>query len=78
MSTSNTPHLGNAEKTIKAEIEGEKLEIAFNIKYLVSGLKTIPGEKIQILLNEWNQPAIFKSLERPNIDYLVMPVQIKN
>lgn len=68
--------LGNAKQSLPAEITGESGEIAFNIKYLMDGLKALPTTDIQMHLNEGNQPVIFNPLGGVKMTYLVMPVQI--
>ncbi len=70
--------IGNAEQSLPAEIMGEDIEIAFNIKYLMDGLKALPTSEIKMQLNEWNQPVVFSPLGGLKMTYLVMPVQIKN
>ena len=70
--------IGNAEQSLPAEIMGEDIEIAFNIKYLMDGLKALPTSEIKMQLNEWNQPVIFSPLGGLQMTYLVMPVQIRN
>ena len=70
--------IGNAEQSLPAEIMGEDIEIAFNIKYLMDGLKALPTSEIKMQLNEWNQPVIFSPLGGLKMTYLVMPVQIRN
>ncbi|MEL6500779.1 MAG: DNA polymerase III subunit beta [Cyanobacteria bacterium J06631_6] len=70
--------VGNAEQSLPAEIMGEDIEIAFNIKYLMDGLKALSTTEIKMQLNEWNQPVIFSPLGGLRMTYLVMPVQIRN
>jgi len=70
--------VGNAKQSLPAEIIGEDIEIAFNIKYLMDGLKALPAAEIKMQLNEWNQPVIFTPLGGLNMTYLVMPVQIRS
>lgn len=70
--------IGNAEQSLPAQIMGEDIEIAFNIKYLMDGLKAIPTAEIKMQLNEWNQPVIFSPLGGLKMTYLVMPVQIRS
>jgi DNA polymerase-3 subunit beta len=70
--------LGNARESISAEIIGENIDIAFNIKYLMDGLKALSATEIKMQLNEWNQPVIFTPLGGVKMTYLVMPVQIRN
>ncbi len=70
--------IGNAKQSLPAEIIGEDIDIAFNIKYLMDGLKALPAAEIKMQLNEWNQPVIFTPLGGLKMTYLVMPVQIRN
>ena len=73
----DTPDVGNAKQSLNAEVTGEDLEIAFNIKYFMEGLKAIPAQEVKIELNEWNQPVILSPLSGLKVTYLVMPVQIR-
>ena len=68
--------LGSAKESLNAEIVGEDLEVAFNIKYLMDGLKALPSSDIQMQLNEGNLPVIFTPLGGLKMTYLIMPVQI--
>ena len=70
--------IGNAKQSLPAEIIGEDIEIAFNIKYLMDGLKALPAEEIKMQLNEGHQPVIFSPLGGLDMTYLVMPVQLRN
>jgi len=68
--------LGNAKEIIAADITGDSGEIAFNVKYLLDGLKALPSTDILMQFNEPNQPVIFSPLGGAKMTYLVMPVQI--
>ncbi|AIE74466.1 MULTISPECIES: DNA polymerase III subunit beta [unclassified Synechocystis] len=70
--------LGHGEESMGAEIIGEGGQIAFNIKYLMDGLKALPSNDIQMQLNEGNQPVIFTPLGGLKMTYLVMPVRLVN
>ncbi len=70
--------IGSAKQSVPAEIMGENIDIAFNIKYLMDGLKALTATEIKMQLNEWNQPVIFRPLGSLKMTYLVMPVQIRN
>ena len=74
----DTPDVGNAKQAISAEITGEDIDIAFNIKYLTDGIKAISSPEIKMQLNEWNQPVIFTPVSGLQVTYLVMPVQIRD
>ena len=68
--------LGKAKESIPAQITGESGDIAFNVKYLMDGLKALPTKEFQMQLNAGNQPVILTPLGRMKMTYLVMPVQI--
>ncbi|MGK7873903.1 MAG: DNA polymerase III subunit beta [Xenococcaceae cyanobacterium] len=71
-----TQDVGSARESMPAEITGEDVEIAFNVKYLMDGLKALPTSEIKMQLNEWNKPAIFTPLGGLKMTCLVMPVQM--
>lgn len=72
------PDLGNAKESLPAQITGENLDIGFNVKYLIEGLKAFSCNEITIQLNEANQPVIFTPLGGNQVTYLVMPVQLRD
>lgn len=69
--------LGSGRELIPAQISGESLDIAFNVKYLLDGLKVLPTAEIQIQCNAATSPSILTPLGGSKITYLVMPVQIR-
>lgn len=68
--------LGNARESLSVSVTGNSGDIAFNVKYLMDGLRALPSSEIQMQLNEGNQPVIFTPLGGLKMTYLVMPVQI--
>ncbi|MFM6157979.1 MAG: DNA polymerase III subunit beta, partial [Sphaerospermopsis kisseleviana] len=57
---------------------GENIDIAFNVKYLMEGLKELPSSEIQMHLNQSLTPVIFTPLGGLKMTYLAMPVQLRN
>lgn len=74
----DAPDVGSGRETIAAQITGEDLDIAFNVKYLLEGLKVMPTTEIQMQLNTATSPAILSPLGGLKATYLVMPVQIRS
>jgi DNA polymerase III subunit beta len=70
--------VGSGTETIPAQISGDDLDVAFNVKYLMDGLKTIATTEIQIQLNTATSPAIVTPLGSIKMTYLVMPVQVRS
>jgi len=69
--------VGSGRETISVQVSGEDLELAFNIKYLMEGLKELPSSEIQMNFNQMLTPVIFTPLGGSKMTYLVMPVQLK-
>jgi len=70
--------VGSGTESIPAQISGENIDIAFNVKYLMEGLKELPSSEIQMHLNQSLTPVIFTPLGGLKMTYLAMPVQLRN
>ncbi|NES20241.1 MAG: DNA polymerase III subunit beta, partial [Symploca sp. SIO3E6] len=70
--------VGSGQESMSAQISGEGLEIAFNVKYLIDGLKALSTSDIQMQINEANTPVILTPLGGIKMTYLIMPVQIRS
>jgi DNA polymerase III subunit beta len=70
--------VGSAREAIAAQISGDDLEIAFNVKYLLEGLKAITTSEVQMQFNASTSPSILTPLGGLKMTYLVMPVQIRS
>lgn len=66
-----------ARETVDVDIEGESGVIAFNYHYIFGCLNALAREKeITLELQSYNQAGVFKSYDKINYLYLVMPVRI--
>ena len=70
--------VGSGKESMSAQVTGESIDIAFNVKYLIDGLKALPTSDIQIQMNAANSPVILTPLGGRKMIYLVMPVQLRN
>ncbi|AFZ22391.1 DNA polymerase III, beta subunit [Cylindrospermum stagnale PCC 7417] len=70
--------VGSGRESMPAMISGENIDIAFNVKYLMEGLKELPSSEIQMHLNQSLTPVIFTPLGGLKMTYLAMPVQLRN
>jgi DNA polymerase-3 subunit beta len=70
--------MGSGRESMSAQISGEDIDIAFNVKYLMEGLKNLPASEIQMHLNQNLTPVIFTPLGGLKMTYLAMPVQLRN
>lgn len=70
--------VGSGRESMPAQVTGESIDIAFNIKYLIDGLKALQSSEIQMQLNTATTPAILTPLGSLKMTYLIMPVQIRS
>lgn len=70
--------VGSGRESIPAQISGDDIDIAFNVKYLLDGLKVLTTTEVQIQLNTATSPAVLSPVGSLKMTYLVMPVQIRS
>ena len=71
--------VGSGSEQLPAEMEGEPIEIAFNVRYLLEGLKAIGTDRVRLQCNAPTTPAVLSPVgEGSEYTYLVMPVQIRS
>jgi DNA polymerase III subunit beta len=69
--------VGSGREVFPAQITGENLDVAFNVKYLMDGLKVITTSEVQMQLNTATSPTVLSPLGGMKMTYLVMPVQVR-
>jgi DNA polymerase-3 subunit beta len=71
--------IGNAYESIPVSNSEEDFDIAFNVRYLLEGLKIIGSENVLLKCNLSTTPAVLVPEDNSNsFTYLVMPVQVRS
>ena len=71
--------IGNASELVPVSYDFDKFEIAFNVRYLLEGLKVISSENVIFKCNLPTTPAVLVPEDNFNsFTYLVMPVQVRS
>jgi DNA polymerase-3 subunit beta len=70
--------VGSGREALPAQISGDDLDIAFNVRYLLEGLKALNTTEVQMQFNTATSPSILTPLGGLKMTYLVMPVQIRS
>jgi DNA polymerase-3 subunit beta len=71
--------VGSGSESLPAEINGDAVQIAFNVRYVLDGLKAMDCDRVRLSCNAPTTPAILTpSNDNPGLTYLVMPVQIRS
>jgi len=67
--------LGENITNIKADIEGEEVEIVFNYRYLLDGLNNLQSEHVIIKTSNQGAPGVFVPDNKEGYLYIVMPIR---
>lgn len=71
------PEIGEANESVDAVISGEPLKIAFNVGYLIEGVKAFRSDEIML---SFNGPEGQMTITRPGSNdfiYMLMPIKLK-
>lgn len=74
--TADAQDVGSGSEALAAEITGDSLQIAFNVRYLLDGLKAMAADEVVMQANAPTTPVVLAGEE--GFTYLVMPVQVKS
>ena len=70
--------VGSGSESLPADINGDAVQIAFNVRYVLDGLKAMDCDRVRLSCNAPTTPAILTPAnDDPGLTYLVMPVQIR-
>lgn len=73
--TSNSES-GDVYEELDAQIEGESLDIAFNVRYMMDVLRAVKDEEIYLRFNSAVSPCLICPIEGDAYVYLVLPVRV--
>lgn len=68
--------IGNVNEEIEVEKKGEDINIAFNSRYILEGIKIIESDKIKLNFMGSLNPCIIDSIDEEDYLYLVLPVRL--
>jgi DNA polymerase III subunit beta len=75
--TANTPDLGRAQEEVSMTFEGQVLDVAVNVRYLLDVLQRLGQQDVSFEMTGPLKPIIIKGVGDDNYRYLLMPVQSK-
>jgi DNA polymerase-3 subunit beta len=68
--------IGSGVETIEVEVDGLPIKLAFNVKYLLQGLRAMKGDRVLMQLNAPTSPVVITPIGE-GMTFLIMPVQIR-
>ena len=69
--------VGSGSEAIAADVSGDAIQIAFNVRYVLDGLKAMSAERVELRCNAPTTPVVLAPDDDSAFTYLVMPVQIR-
>ena len=71
--------VGSGSESLAASLTGDAIQIAFNVRYLLDGLKAMGSDRVVLHCNAPTTPAVLQPEgDAEAFTYLVMPVQIRS
>lgn len=67
---------GDNEGMLDASVEGEPLDVSFNIKYLIEVLRVINEERVVFQSNGASNPGVIRPENRDDFIHVIMPMSI--
>lgn len=76
----SSQQLGNGKESISAKVisEQDKFEVQFNCKLLSAGLSIFSTAEVKLQSNHPHTPAVIAPINNESIEYLIMPIQVRD
>ena len=74
--SANNPEQEEAQDEIPIEYQGERLEIGFNVNYLLDAISAIDTDNVSIGINDSNGSTLIKAVDSEDCMYVVMPMRL--
>lgn len=72
----HNPEHEEAEDEIEIEYTGDRLEVGFNVVYLLDVLNALESDKVEVIIQDANSSALIVSPESQASRYVVMPMRL--
>ncbi|PTQ91230.1 DNA polymerase III subunit beta [Agitococcus lubricus] len=72
----NNPEQEEAREELVVEYQGESLEIAFNVQYLLDVLNVLEGTNAKLVLSDANASILIQETDTQDALYVVMPMRL--
>lgn len=73
---SSAKELGSQENEVDATVEGEKMQIAFNAKFLQDAISNTPSPSVLLQFSGNLSACLIKPVGAEGLEYIVMPVRL--
>ncbi len=74
--SAHNPEQEEAQEELPAQYEGDEIEVGFNVTYLTDALGALPGEEVEIGINDPNSSCSIQAPGVADTRYVVMPMRL--
>ena len=74
--SANNPDQEEATETVELDYQGEKMEIGFNVNYLLEALAAADGDEVELHITDANSSCLIVSPGVERVKYVVMPMRL--
>jgi DNA polymerase-3 subunit beta len=74
--SANNPDQEEATETLELEYQGQKMEIGFNVNYLLEALNAVGGEQVELHITDANSSCLIVAPGSDSVKYVVMPMRL--
>ena len=72
----NNPEQEEAEEALEVQYSGEKMEIGFNVNYLLDALSAVEEDQVELGLSDANSSCLIRAPGAKTTRYVVMPMRL--
>ncbi len=72
----SNPEQEEAEEVVPVDYHGDRLEIGFNVAYLIDVLNVLDNEQVRMTLSDSNSSALLEAVSEADAVYVVMPMRL--
>jgi DNA polymerase-3 subunit beta len=74
--SSTATEIGESDVGVKADLDGEPVEVTFNVDYLQDALSAIHTERVRLGLNGSSSPGLLEPVGGTDYRHVIMPMQL--
>ena len=74
--SATNPEIGESKEDMEIAYERERINVAFNPKYIIEILNAIEGEKVLLNIHSEDKPCIIEGMDDKSYLSVIMPMRI--
>jgi len=75
--TATSAEMGESEIELDAAVEGEPIELCFNVRSLIDALSAMDGGQVTLKLTTQSSPALLQAAGSDDFVHVIMPLVVK-